>query len=299
MRYTLYVILALSVFSSCQENLDLNRIEGEEKLVVYSFPSTNDSIFIRVSKSLPTNSDKEQFFKIKEVKFAVNGKQEPVEYKGKGNDQLLSEVYYVTGRCNIGDTVDLEVSADDLASVHSSAVIPPKPEIVSTVVDTVFVKGKWFTQLRLEFKNVAYTAYFAVRVIGVEQTEISTREEIQSIDTENEPLLNGHSDADINFGNSNDYYHDMYIFDNSEIKDHTYTLHLNTPYRNYIPRYKIQLFRITGDYYRFLKSLNDIDNNDLSNYGVSLMTPTYTNIINGIGVMGSYNVVESPWVGEK
>ena len=76
----------------------------------------------------------------------------------------------------------------------------------------------------------------------------------------NEPLLNGHSDADINFGNSNDYYHDMYIFDNSEIKDHTYTLHLEHALQKLHSRYKDTIVSHNRRLLSILGNLNDIDN---------------------------------------
>lgn len=299
MKYLIYMAVALLALSSCQEKVDLSDIEGREKLVVYSFPGKNDTLFIYVSKSLPTNSNKKQTFKLTGVKCSYEGQQRNVNYKGTGNDPILSEVYYVTGSLRSGTEVRIEVSAEDLPTVYATSVLPPKPEILSTAIDTVFLKGEWFTQLRVQFSNDADAAYYGVRVIGVEKTEYQTSEEIQSVNTNSEPLLNGNSDADISFGTSNDYYHNMYIFENSQIKGTSYTLHLNLQNKKYVPCYKVQLYRITKDYYSFLKSLNDVDNNSLSNYGMSLMSPTYTNVTNGIGVLGLCSVVESPWIGSR
>jgi hypothetical protein len=53
---------------------------------------------------------------------------------------------------------------------------------------------------------------------------------------------------------------------------------------------------IGQELYKYLKSINDINNSDLSTYGLALITPTFTNINGGIGVIAGYSEVDSPWI---
>jgi hypothetical protein len=112
------------------------------------------------------------------------------------------------------------------------------------------------------------------------------------INTESEDLLHPSSDLDEDFGFSNDYYQDFYIFDDTSINGRTYKLHLNidmnrlSHFNN--TTYYVELYRLTPEYYRFIKSFNDVDNNDMKDIGISQIAPTRTNITNGIGLMGGW-----------
>ena len=48
--------------------------------------------------------------------------------------------------------------------------------------------------------------------------------------------------------------------------------------------------------YKYLKSINDIDNNDLGEYGLAPIRSHYTNIENGIGLLGGCNIYETDWI---
>ena len=56
------------------------------------------------------------------------------------------------------------------------------------------------------------------------------------------------------------------------------------------------LYRLTPEYYHFLKSLNDVENNDLAQAGFSLVSPTLHNISGGFGLLGASNSSESEWM---
>ena len=57
--------------------------------------------------------------------------------------------------------------------------------------------------------------------------------------------------------------------------------------------FQVLLYHLTPEFYRFVKSINDIDNNELAQSGFSLLSPTFTNITGGIGILGAYAVAES------
>ena len=48
--------------------------------------------------------------------------------------------------------------------------------------------------------------------------------------------------------------------------------------------------------YKYLKSINDIDNNDLGEYGLAPIHSHYTNIENGIGLLGGCSIYETDWI---
>lgn len=133
---------------------------------------------------------------------------------------------------------------------------------------------------------------------------------VAEINTSNEDLLSPISEMDDNFGFSNDVYQKMYIFNDASINGKTYTLHLNvssdesygvltdTGYKNYsfTKAYQVQLIRLTPQYYNFLKSLNEIRNNDMAKYGLSQISPTASNITSGLGLFGAWNSSKTNWI---
>ena len=118
------------------------------------------------------------------------------------------------------------------------------------------------------------------------------------IKTAGEPLLQPLSDIDGDFGFENEFYQQFYIFSDALISGQTYTMHLcvsnwagvlNT--HMFQPaEFEVDLYHLTPEFYRFVKSINDVDNNELARGGFSLLSPTYTNVAGGIGILGGYAV---------
>lgn len=57
----------------------------------------------------------------------------------------------------------------------------------------------------------------------------------------------------------------------------------------------MQLYHITPEFYHYVKSINDVDNNGLAERGFAIIEPTYSNVLGGIGVVGGYGYSESNW----
>ena len=119
-----------------------------------------------------------------------------------------------------------------------------------------------------------------------------------------EPLLQTLSTTDQDFGFDNGFYQNFYIFSDEKIKGQTYTLHLNISKWHdeniqycYLPvQYQVELYHLTPEFYHYVKSINDVDNNDLAESGLSMLSPTFSNVRGGIGLVGGYCVAESNWM---
>lgn len=57
--------------------------------------------------------------------------------------------------------------------------------------------------------------------------------------------------------------------------------------------YNVQLCKVTPEYYRFLKSINDAQSNSWADAGLMQVTPTYSNVKGGFGVVAGFNVCEA------
>ena len=117
-----------------------------------------------------------------------------------------------------------------------------------------------------------------------------------------EPLLNPLSEIDSDFGFSSDFYGGFCIFSDEQISGQTYTLHLNIPTYNHRGEenswgeaYSVLLYRISPEFYRFLKSYNDMANNELAQGGFAPVSPTLSNVSGGFGLLGTYATGWSNW----
>lgn len=129
------------------------------------------------------------------------------------------------------------------------------------------------------------------------------------VSTMGEPLLNKKTKLNDDFGfNDFTFYGNSYIFNDRTINGQSYTLHLEAlsadmhadeHYDNgtwdwvFGYDYIVELYKMTPEYYRFLKSINDAQSNDWADAGLMQVTPTYSNVKGGFGIVAGYNVSTS------
>lgn len=127
----------------------------------------------------------------------------------------------------------------------------------------------------------------------------------QMLDTDKEPLLNKSSQLDDDLGfDGYEYFDNAYIFNDQQLNGQKYTLHLAMLNSNYIGSdyydqswdglfgygYQVDLYKVTPEYYRFLSSINNASSNDWAEAGIMQITPTYSNVKGGYGVVAGFNV---------
>ena len=246
------------------------------------------------------------FLDTAQVSCTVNGAQREVKFLKKVDAYKTYQlVYYFTGQLQAKDRITVQASAKGMKAA-SSTTIPSVPEITKTEMGSVFNDGVWYDQIRLSLMNSPSPAKYAVRVIGLigyynrNNKLVITHEKLEEVCTYDEPVLNNYTLGEKIFDESNDFYQNFYVFDNSSfLHDSTYTLHLDIQSEGNVRGYRVELYRLTPELYNFFKSVNDSNNNSTANYGISFVRPSYTNIYNGIGVMGGYAMTKSNWIKEK
>lgn len=143
-----------------------------------------------------------------------------------------------------------------------------------------------------------------VRVVNTIASGFRSEDKYLTINTDDEPLLTKLSELDDFYGYKNEYYANMYLFNDREISGQAYTLHLNVRatdadimgyWGHFKQLFRVELYRITPEYYKFLKSLNDVTNNGLGDSGFSQLVPLKSNIAGGIGLLGAFTLGTTAW----
>lgn len=318
--------------TSCKDSFDIDTLHEEALLAVSCLPSQADTTWIELTHTIPVakGAQAARYDDYMEVVgahiiYKVNGEERPVGWKpfpkNRWGEKLGSDRYYVVGSHQPGDRVEVGVETDGYPTVRSATTVPqPLPIDLRSVVHTrVFdaVSGSTHNVIRLTatITDPAETAdYYALRLRSKHYFERSDGSQLvdslylsSRILASTEPLLQLVTSLDDDFGFSGDYYQDFPIFTDQHINGQTYTLHLdmleNMAYKfsqhECAPaQYQVQLYHLSPEFYRYVKSINDIDNNNLAQRGLSMLLPTYTNVSGGVGILGAYWMTESGWLPE-
>ena len=163
-----FLFLALSVMS-CKDEFSVSNLpEAKAKLVVYCMPSTADTTYITVSRSIPLKqynaTQKNVLIDDAAISYQLNGQTMSVTALGNGR-------YRVVGKQKAGDKVQLRVEAQGLEAVEASTEIPQAIGISHLATRMVRMKEdpsssvKDFLQLQATFTDPAETHdYYAVCV---------------------------------------------------------------------------------------------------------------------------------------
>ena len=300
-----FILITLCMLTSCGDNIDIRQGEPP-KFVIYAFPSASDTISITISVTKPAGHNTPALSHATiSVTCQTNGKADVIMFADSSNVSGLPVLtYYAIGKHKTGDRVRVSVvpashqDGLDLTKAWGETQIPESPSIDSISMDTIFHKEDDYTRFRVAFHKTHGVQYYAVRVKGMEYFESvdSVSCVSEEIETSLEPLLNGLTDTELNFGTNNDFYHLMYVFDSSQVTSQAVTLRLCVLGQPYTSAYRVELFSLSPDFYQVLKSINDINNNDIGTHGLAFIQPTYTNISGGYGCVAGYGCVKSQWL---
>lgn len=312
------------LLASCtEEDMDIKKLGAEQKMTLFCFPTTeSDTTCISLMRSVPiTDNEPETIFgttteqlKLSDahVTFTLNGVEQDVKYATEQTGSVPAGNYYVVCRIAEGDKVEVSAAADGLPAVSSMTTVPVCEGIKSIGSATAVHDLTLYKQLLVELDGASMRgSYYAVTVSAAYTLQGKDNEgngltkdycRRLTADLTDEPLISPMQiDSDL-FGYEGSFYDNFYIFNGSNITSDSYTIRLNVYDGQYFdtsefdsgmiinPRIEVRLYKIDTALYRFLKSINDLIGNDLPKYGLAPVLPTYSNISNGIGVLGGCGV---------
>ena len=298
MKY-IYLFLFAVLLVSCKDDIDSELIlnKGKEKLVVYAFPSTNDSIFIDVCIGKVKNGETNKPV-IKSIECLVNGKKDKIIYKEDSDENgIYKTCFCAVGKHTSGDTIMINVSAEGVLSVSGSTVIPQMAKSEYVNMDTISYKGDTYNRILLNIHDNKSIEYYAACIVAaVDNDNDQEKYETVELEVDNEPLLKKYTSTKFNFETSNSFYGNMYIFDSETFRNSSALLHLYVMQQPWYNAFNTKIYSLSKEYFNMLRSLNNSKNNDFGKYGMAFTYSTYSNVENGYGCIAAYNVTESGWI---
>lgn len=320
------LLQAALVSVSCTSEFDIDTVEAGPKAVVYCMPAAGcDTTVIQLSKTVPVTQTETPPAGIPgaEILFTVNGEPQPVMWAERKTGMVPRQCYYVVKSLKEGDRIDIAAQVGDLPTVSSSTTVPAPFPFDMVEVGTGSTETGPMRQFKVTFTDDATTEdYYGVRVLKKsifrtgnynkwqdEWTHYSTESVvIEQVDCSGEPLLNNKVGLDATFDFDFNYYQDLYIWNDDGVAGRSYTLRLNVPlttdsivdeddyYMYDLTEYKICLYRLSAEMYRFVKAFNDVNNNELGQNGLAPIRSHYSNIRDGFGIAGACNILETEWL---
>ena len=314
MRIILAVCLpVICMCFACDSELVTDKVTGESKLVLYCIPSnTSDTTFIQLLWSKPLNGNQvsERSIAGTMISFCLNGEERAIESADKLAGHRPENTFYTVGTLKEGDEIEVRVSCPGIPVITARTIIPSAFPLEKVEGFSKAILGKTAVGFRITFQDCATTKdYYGIKILCKTLPEESTqREACQStvkslaLNVESEPLMNDKFEVDDIFYLSNYYYRNLYIYEDEKISGQTYTLNFDFMAQNTSTSvsgkvfYKVVLFTLSKELYKYLWSVNRLNNNELGKVGLAPIYKKYTNVVNGVGIVGACNIYETEWM---
>jgi hypothetical protein len=323
-------MLSALLFAACGSYYtDIDDLDATDKLVLYCMPAAGvDTTVIQLSRSQALSSSVDPWGHRPmpanvHVAYSVNGVEQKVQYADSKVGDVPSGCYYVVGTLREGDQISVEASAEGFPTVQGRTTIPPSFPLDSIVLRENTANTDNEVQVAVALSAASSVSSYAVHVVRRDVHdyfdyrfgEFISSHTVEGIyhpdmDLSSEPLLNNVTGMDEIFDVSNEFYDNLYTFTNRTFLDRPYTLRLNTryfrpsfskdSYDHVVYRssyyYRVYLYRLSSEMYQYLKSVNDINNNDLGLSGLASIRSHYSNVSGGLGVVCGCNVIDTGWM---
>lgn len=300
------------LLGACEMKFEIKDVDGEDRIYVECTASTlSDVSEITVIGVRSINKPAKDYSTPSglDVKMTVDGREVeicPVE------SYANEERFAYEGAVEPGQKIRIDVAADGYASAYAETEVPYPLEDFDVRLEDM---GEEYYRLVLEYPDDPkttdmYGAFFMTRKI---------RESADGTVSEYET---GHYDSFVHESDDFDVstmrfmYHDgieMAVWNDSravsggrqsvefQIKrskdyEHSITDYFGEDRAMMRPQYRLVLLKLSPEYYRYVNGQWDSNNNVLSWVGLSAATFTYTNVIGGLGVLGSFSATPSEWL---
>ncbi|MCS2372214.1 DUF4249 domain-containing protein [Phocaeicola vulgatus] len=310
MRFFVYILL-FAIFCSCEREYILKYNNLKDEYVIYCIPNNlNDTILIQVLKAHSLNASNEYLNEKDDsisVNIIINKENFNIKDKISMKRECFKNYFFLKYSLKPSDSIFLNVRINNM-EYKGHTYIPESFPIISSRLECVPKhNNKALNHYLVKFKDKDKEDFYGIRILRriTIHTERGEKEVIVqpiSLVLDDEPLLNNGLGLDNVFDMTNLYFQNIYVFNDKYINGKEYTMHLDFPI--YIPEegtqlekeeYKLFVYALSKDFYKYIISTNNIYNNDLGSIGLAPIHKRYTNIENGTGFIGGCNIYETEW----
>lgn len=322
MRYLLLWAVLACLFSSCIEDIDLNHIRPDAKLVLNCATVPEQPVSAYLSRTWFYVDGKPNLgIEGAEVQLYVNDVFQEKMALSEDTIQQLGSRYLSEYRPRVGDRLKIVASAKDYTHIEAVTELPELPQVTNVSishkhkVDSNLSNVEQFQchdEFQLTFHDDPavdnyYLIYARDTYLYIHEGDTTYRWNNSYLDFGNEPLFaNQVSAIDRVLENNGIGYFGGMAFSDELVKGKTYTLNVKGSTSSYsyygtgygeienLPHeriYQISFCSISRSYYNYLKTLADYRNSsftgDLASVGLAEPIKVYSNVAGGTGFLGA------------
>jgi len=315
------IVLLLVILFSCTKEINLEHLRPKPKLVLNSVVLIEDTITASVSRTwFFTDDHPNVTLNDAEVKVYVNDQLKGHMDWKEGDSEYNSQGFYTfLYKPVVGDRIKITASKEGFDNISAETIIPGKNPILR-LSDEVGKEDRYgsfyyYRKIYITFKDMpARKDFYLVNMersrplrdsVTWEYTDEYSEWRPAYVDYLEEPLFTSHLSA-LDKVLGYDWLSGRYgrVFSDDMIHGKEYTMTLSLPSFNYggsetdpediTIRYRVNLYSLSESYYRYMKSLIEMEdgtlNEELAKAGLAEPVRIYSNISGGTGIMGACNL---------
>ena len=293
-------ISCLTLFLSCEEEISLSSETSQRKIVINSIISTDSTwnVNLSYSQSIFDNGDFD-YIQAASVKVTNLTNEQSFFLKNVGEGDYQRGL-----KPNEGHTYELEITTHEGETARAVTYVPSVLQVEVMKKDAVDENGKNTIEIDIEIEdNPEEENFYVWEIVETRIIEAEIVEEPINIDFE---LAAEHDstevDSELKSLNSLLFISD----DNFNGKKYSTKLTLGNDVINKgeeggddvnnleVPRFSLKIMAVSKDLYEYLRTYELSKQNEIQISSISQPVNVYSNIENGYGIFGGYNLKEFP-----
>ena len=312
-KVLLFIILMSLWQLSCQREFPIGESTGSE-LCLICFPGQNDTTVVQLYMTVPIGGRYEgsPYLSEASLTFSVNGADKPIEQVYERSGSIPYGCWYIDGCISPNDIIEINANHRGASTIKATTTIPPLPPIFGFNC----IKSS-DTSLCVFFEDDPSSVdYYGIALLcektsvhgNVSTTEVKHLNLLAEGYGSHESTINKNY-YDIGFsgwflGVHNVDCYGVRVWSDKLINGGDIVLSARfgpgyfdeeTDGTEDRRRYKVLLYRLSEEFYKYVASLSYQSFNDYASYGIVPMMPSYTNVAGGCGILAGWSVRESEW----
>ena len=300
------------LLGACEMKFEIKDVDGEDRIYIECTASTLSDVSEITVVGVRSINKPAQDYRTPaglQVRMTIDGKEVDII---PSETNVNEERFIYEGAVEPGQKIRIDASADGYASAYAETKVPYPVEDFDVRLEEL---GQEHYRLVLEYPDDPkttdmYGAFFMTRkvresadgTVSLYESEQYGRFVHESDDfdvstmrfmdydgvemavwNDSRAVSGGRQSVEFQIKRNNDYEHNIsnYFGEDKAMMR---------------PQYRLLLLKLSPEYYRYLNGQWDSNNNILSWVGLSAATFTYTNVIGGLGVLGSFTASPSEWL---
>lgn len=317
--YTLSAAVMLSAAGSCTYDITLDGLDKEGKLYLICVPGGSDTTVFSLKATYPVSGDRRVTADVKtaDVRLSSGGRTVQLLRSDGTLPGIAEGMYYTLEKFQSGETLEMEASVNGVPPVSARTSVPASFPRYDVRIEPVQLSGKDSgvkkgISFRVTFDDREESRYYGMQVMArlpstdetdgyYEYYKSPFYMDENTVFSNLAPMLTISYTGASRLGPSSDS--PMVLWDGNAATDVRKELVLDFLDSDSVlegdmekSEFKVIMYRLSPEFYRFAKASFVTDNNPLVNMGLSAPSFTYTNVSGGTGVFGAVSMSETEWI---